>query len=170
MNQAHFHLVVNHLPMIAPLIATIVLFCGIIFRSEIVKRVAYFIYIIGAIMTLPTMLSGEGAEEMIENMKGISEHYIHEHEEAAEKFALLSYFLGGFALFGLWANWKTKSFTNLVAYVVLVFAFIVIYLGRKTGTSGGEIRHTEIRANQLPDLQKDQDRENESGEPEDVNE
>jgi len=168
MNQAHFHLVVNHLPMIAPLIATIVLFCGIIFRSEIVKRVAYFVFIMGAVMTLPTMQSGEGAEEMMENFQGISHHYIEKHEDAANMFALLSYFLGGFALFGLWANWKTKSFTNLVAYVVLIFALVVIYFGRKTGTSGGEIRHTEIRANQLPETQKNT--EMGSGEPEDVNE
>lgn len=170
MNQAHFHLVVNHLPMIAPLIAVIVLFCGIIFRSEIVKRVAYFVFIMGAVMTLPAVLSGEGAEEVIENMNGISEHYIHKHEKAAENFALLSYILGVFALFGLWANWKTKSFTNLVAYVILVLALIVIYAGRKAGTSGGEIRHTEIRANHIENQGNNQDGENESGEPEDVNE
>ena len=62
MNQAHFHLLVNHLPIIVPIIGVVVLLSGIIFRSEIVKRVAYFVFIIGALATLPSMLSGEGAE------------------------------------------------------------------------------------------------------------
>lgn len=29
----------------------------------------------------------------------------------------------------------------------MIFAIVVIYFGKETGTTGGEIRHTEIRAN-----------------------
>ena len=146
MNQAHFHLLVNHLPIIVPIIGVVVLLSGIIFRSEIVKRVAYFVFIIGALATLPSMLSGEGAEEVAENLPGVTENFIHEHEEAAETFALFSYILGAFALFSLWANWKRKSFSNLLSYVILALSLIVVLLGKQTGTTGGEIRHTEIRS------------------------
>ena len=67
MNQAHFHLMVNHLPIIFPIVGTIVLFGGFMLRSEIIKRVAYTIFIFGAIATFPAFLSGEGAEEVVEN-------------------------------------------------------------------------------------------------------
>ena len=70
MNQAHFHLVVNHLPIIFPIVGLLILIGGIIFRSEIIKRAAYFIFIIGSLSALVAMNSGEGAEEIAENLPG----------------------------------------------------------------------------------------------------
>lgn len=167
MNQAHFHLLVNHLPIIVPIIGVVVLLSGIIFRSEIVKRVAYFVFIIGALATLPSMLSGEGAEEVAEGLPGVTENFIHEHEDAAETFALLSYILGAFALFSLWANWKRKSFSNLLSFVLLAFSLMVIFLGKQTGTTGGEIRHTEIRSGNAAGSAAEQGGESESEADED---
>lgn len=148
MNQAHFHLVVNHLPIIFPLVGILVLAIGIIFGSEIVKRTSFFVFILGAIATIFAMSSGEGAEEIAENIAGVTDQYIHEHEEKAEVFALLSYILGAFSLIGLWASWKKKGFSTIVSYLVLTLSLVVIFFGKQTGTTGGEIRHTEIRANQ----------------------
>lgn len=145
MNQAHFHLVVNHLPIIAPLIGFLVLLGGLAVKSEIVKRTAFAIFVFGAICTLPAFVSGEGAEEILEKMPDVSHQIIHEHEEKAEVFAWASYLLGVLAGISLWANWKQKSFANLLGYVVLVLGLIVMFLAAQTGTSGGEIRHPEIR-------------------------
>ena len=167
MNQAHFHILVNHLPIIVPIIGVLVLLIGIIFRSEIVKRVAYFVFIIGALATLPSMLSGEGAEEVAENLPGVTENFIHEHEEAAETFALFSYILGAFALFSLWTNWKRKSYSNLLSYVLFALSLVVIFLGKQTGTTGGEIRHTEIRSGNAAGSDTEQGGESESEADED---
>jgi uncharacterized membrane protein len=145
MNQAHFHLIVNHLPIIAPLIGFLVLLGGLIAKSEIVKRTAFAIFIFGAICTLPAFVSGEGAEEIVEKMSDVSHQLIHEHEEKAEVFAWVSYLLGILAGVGFWANWKQKSFANIVGYLVLVLGVLVMFLAAQTGTSGGEIRHPEIR-------------------------
>lgn len=144
MNQAHFHLVTNHLPIIVPIIGLLVLIGGFIFRSEIVKRTAFFIFVFGAICTVPAFFSGEGAEEIVEHIEGMSHHTIHEHEEVAELFAILSYLLGFTALVALWANWKQKSFANILSFVVLIFSVVVLFFAQKTGASGGEIRHPEI--------------------------
>ena len=150
MNQAHFHLMVNHLPIIFPIVGTIVLFGGFMLRSEIIKRVAYTIFIFGAIATFPAFLSGEGAEEVVENLAGVSESFIEPHEDIAKIFALLSYTLGAFSILALWSNWQQKSFKGIVSMVVLILSIVVLYFGKVTGTTGGEIRHTEIRANQAP--------------------
>lgn len=150
MNQAHFHLMVNHLPIIFPIVGTIVLIGGFMLRSEIIKRVAYTIFIFGAIATFPAFLSGEGAEEVVENLPGVSESFIEPHEDIAKIFALLSYTLGAFSILALWSNWQQKSFKGIVSMVVLILSIVVLYFGKVTGTSGGEIRHTEIRANQAP--------------------
>ena len=150
MNQAHFHLMVNHLPIIFPIVGAIVLIGGFILRSEIIKRVAYSIFILGAIATLPAFLSGEGAEEVVEKLPGVSESFIEPHEDIAKIFALLSYSLGAFSILALWSNWQQKSFKGIVSIVVLILSIVVLYFGKVTGTTGGEIRHTEIRANQAP--------------------
>jgi hypothetical protein len=73
----------------------------------------------------------------------MNENYIKTHEEMAETFAIL----GPFSLITLWANWKTKVYAKVLSYVVLLFALITIFYAQKTGTTGGEIRHTEIRNN-----------------------
>ena len=145
MNQAHFHLVVNHLPIIFPIVGLLILVGGIIFRSEIIKRAAYFIFIIGSLSALVAMNSGEGAEEIAENLPGVTDGIIHEHEEAAELFASVGYLLGVVSLLALWANWKKKGFSTILSYCVLLISLIIIILGKQAGTTGGEIRHTEIR-------------------------
>jgi len=146
MNEAHWHLVVNHLPIIFPIVGVIVIITGFISKSEAVKRTAYLIFTIGALSCLAAMNTGEGAEEIVEEISGISHDYIEEHEESAETFALLSYLLGALSLLGLWASFKKKSFSSILSVVVLLYAMVVIYFGRQAGTSGGEIRHTEIRS------------------------
>jgi uncharacterized membrane protein len=148
MNQAHFHLMVNHLPIILPIAGVIVLVGGMFVRSEIVKRMAYLLFTIGAVAAFSAMASGEGAEEVAENLAGVTENYIHEHEEKAEVFALVSYILGALSLVGLWASWKGKGFAKLLSFFILALSLVVLFLGKQTGTSGGEIRHTEIRSGQ----------------------
>lgn len=145
MNEAHWHLVVNHLPIIFPMVGVIVLITGLIFKSEAVKRTAFMIFIFGALASIVAMATGEGAEEMVEKIDGMSENYIQSHEEMAETFALLSYILGGISLFGIWSSMKQKAVSFVVSTAVLIFAFIVLFYGKQTGTTGGAIRHTEIR-------------------------
>lgn len=145
MNGAHWHLVVNHLPIIFPIVGLIVMVISFIAKSEAVKRTGYAIFIIGAISAAVAMATGEGAEEVVENINGISENYIETHEESAESFALVSYILGALSIVGLWASFAKKGVNNLVSYSVAAFAVVVLFLGKQTGTTGGEIRHTEIR-------------------------
>ena len=145
MNQAHLHLIFNHLPIIVPIIGLLVLVSGFIFKAQILKRAAFGLFILGALFTLPAFGTGEDAEELIENLPGVDEKYIKIHEEAAETFAYLSYGLGVLSVLGLWLNWKKNSYSNFLAIVVAVFAVVVLFFAKETGTTGGEIRHPEIR-------------------------
>lgn len=146
MNAAHWHLVVNHFPIIVPIIALFVMVGGIVFKSDILKKTAYLLFILAAILTLFAFNTGEEAEEIVEEMGNISHDIIHEHEEVAETFSIMMYVLGGISLIGFWANWKQKSFAGIIVIVTLVFSVVTLFYAQKTGTSGGEIRHTEIRA------------------------
>ncbi len=164
MNGAHFHLLVNHLPIIFPIVGAIVMIVGLVFKSEAVKRVAYLIFVFAAIAAIAAMASGDEAEEIAEKISGVSENYIKIHEEAAEKFAVLTYLLGAISLVGLWASIKQKSFSMMISLGSLFFVVIVLFFSMKTGTTGGEIRHTEIRngnitvpSTELKNTKKDDD-------------
>ncbi|MBS1504760.1 MAG: hypothetical protein JST32_22050 [Bacteroidetes bacterium] len=145
MNAAHYHLLVNHLPIIFPIAGLLVLIGGFIFRSEIVKRTSFVIFIIAALSAIAASSTGDGAEEAIEHLPGISERLIHAHEHAAETFSIILYLLGGFSVIALWANWKQKSYSGLLSWFVIGFSVVVLFFSKQTGTSGGIIRHTEIR-------------------------
>ena len=158
MNDVHFHLLTNHFPIIVPIIAFLVLVGGFIFRSDMVKKTALALFIFAAFSTYIAMVTGDKAEHFAEEIPGISHDIIHEHEEAAETYALFNYLLGFLSIAGLWALWKNHRFANLLTYTILIVGMVSFWFGKQAGTTGGEIRHTEIRGDYVPsdgDFEKD---------------
>ncbi|MNX67820.1 hypothetical protein D3C86_989750 [compost metagenome] len=147
MNDAHLHMIVNHFPIIGTILALGILITGLILKNNSVKSTAYVLFIVAAIFGAFSMATGEGAEELVEDMPNIGKQIIHEHEELAEKLALLLYVLGAFSLLALFLNFKKNSKEKLVSFLIVGIATAGLFLIQKVGTSGGEIRHTEIRAN-----------------------
>ena len=152
MNEAHLHLVVNHFPIIGTILGFGILLVGVISKNNSVKNTAYCLFILGAVFAFSSMATGEGAEEMVEDMPSIGHKIIHEHEEMAEKLAVVLYLLGLVSIAGLYTNFKNHSKAILVSFLALAIATVGIFLGQQTGTTGGEIRHTEIRENNNPNL------------------
>ena len=79
------------------------------------------------------------------NIINVDEKYIKTHEELAEKFAILCYVMGGISIVGLWLNYYKKPFAKMVCYLTIFVCAITLYYGKYTATTGGEIRHIEIR-------------------------
>ncbi len=147
MNDAHLHMVVNHFPIIGTIFGLGILITGIVMKNNVIKNVAYVLFVIAAIFGFASMFTGEGAEEIAEKLPSVTDQIIHEHEEMAEKLALVLYVLAGVSLLGLYMNFKNHVKANLVSYLAFVIALVGVFLGKQTGTTGGEIRHTEIREN-----------------------
>lgn len=147
MNDAHLHLMVNHFPIVGLIFGFGILISGLYFRNNGIKNTAYSVFIVAAITAFLSMYTGEGAEELVEDMPNIGHHIVHEHEEYAEKLALILYVLGAVSILGFYWNVKTHAKARLVSITILVIAAIGLIFALKTGTSGGEIRHTEIRDN-----------------------
>lgn len=147
MNDAHLHMVVNHFPIIGTIFGLGILIAGIFFKNSVIKNVAYVIFVVAAIFSAVSMATGEGAEEIAEKLPSVTHHIIHEHEEMAEKLAIVLYALGLVSLIGLYLNFKNHAKANLISYLAVIIAVVGVFLGKQTGTTGGEIRHTEIREN-----------------------
>ncbi len=150
MNDAHLHLVVNHFPIIGTILGLGILVSGIVIKNTAIKNTAYVVFIVVAIFAFLSMATGEGAEEIVEDMPNIGKQIIHEHEEMAEKLAVVLYVLGIVSLIGLYSNLKNNSKATIISYIAVVIASLGALLAQQTGTTGGEIRHTEIRVNALP--------------------
>lgn len=150
MNDAHLHMVVNHFPIIGTILGLGVLVAGMLLKNNSVKNTAYVLFIVAAVFAAFSMGTGEGAEEMVEDMPNIGKQIIHEHEEMAEKLAIVLYVLGLISIGGFYLNIKNHSKAKLVSYIAVLVAAVGVFLAQQTGTTGGEIRHTEIRANAIP--------------------
>ncbi len=156
MNDAHLHLVVNHFPIIGAILGLGILITGIILRNDSVKNTAYVLFIVAAIFAAFSMGTGEGAEEMVEDMPSVGKQIIHEHEEMAEKLAIILYFLAVISLVGIYTNLKNKAKANLVSYLAVTIGAVAVFLAQQTGTTGGEVRHTEIRPNAVQAAETEQ--------------
>jgi uncharacterized membrane protein len=147
MNDAHLHMVVNHFPIIGTILGLGILIGGLIFKNNSIKNTAYCLFIVAALFSFASMNTGEGAEEIAEKLPGVTDQIIHEHEEAAEKLAFVLYFLGAISIVGLYLNVKQNAKANIVSFLAVTVAAVGVFLAQQTGTTGGEIRHTEIRTN-----------------------
>lgn len=148
MNDAHLHMVVNHFPIIGIIFGFGILIVGLILKNKTLINTSYVLFIVAAIFGAFSMGTGEGAEELVEDMPNIGKQIIHEHEELAEKLAILLYVLAGLSLAGLYLNFKKHSKAKPLSFLILSVVTVGLFLVQKVGTSGGEIRHTEIRANE----------------------
>lgn len=143
MNDAQIHLMTNHLPLAIPFIGLVILIISFFIKSAVARRIGYLILVLGGLITIPTFLSGEGAEEITEHM-GKSHDLIHEHEESAETFAYLNYVLACISAGALWMSWKKNKLEKYLFPLVLAGGVLIAVFALCTGKSGGEINHPEI--------------------------
>jgi uncharacterized membrane protein len=144
MNQTHIHLLITHLPIFGSILGGLVLAHGLFTKSNQTKIAAYNLFIISAIGAGIAYLTGEAAEETVENIQGVVEATIKQHEESA-LFALVSLIiLGAASIAGLFVTIKKSPLTRTLAFVILFISLISFGLVARTGYLGGQIRHTEI--------------------------
>ena len=155
MDQTHIHLLITHLPIFGSMLGGLVLAHGLWTKSNQTKIAAYHIFIISAVGAGIAYLTGEAAEETVENIQGVVESTIERHEEFA-LFALISLILLGVAsLAGMILTLRKSPWTRTVAFFILFISIISFGLVARTGYLGGQIRHTEIssaiKSNPIPD-------------------
>jgi uncharacterized membrane protein len=156
MNTAYLHVVINHLPIMGVPIGVGLLALGLYARNEAIKRAALLVFVAIGVATVAVYLAGQGGEEFVEHLPGVSEDAIEAHEEmagmalfATEGLALLS--LLAFMRFGgpamLSRSPKAVVATSVpawAAWLVLVAGVATSAVLGYTGKLGGQIRHTEF--------------------------
>jgi uncharacterized membrane protein len=147
MNLAHLHLVLNHFPIIGTVIGLglfVVSFAG---KNDDLKRASLMVLAAVALLALPTFFSGIGAQRAIRSDPAVSAALIERHEGAAMLALFFMEIAGALALAGLWQRHRvsTGQRWSWNSMAVLFVSAVTAGLMARVGTTGGEIRHPEIR-------------------------
>jgi hypothetical protein len=150
MNTAHIHLLITHVPILGGLFGAVLLGFGLILKSLILRRAGLLTLVAAALVAIPAFLTGEGAEEIVEKMPGVSHSVIHAHEELAELVIWLTGGLGGLALIGFLFSLKDSLIARVLAVIIFMASIGNFVMIARVGNLGGKIRHTEIRDSGQP--------------------
>jgi len=148
MDLAHIHLLLNHFPTIGTIIGGGLLLLSLITNSSDLKRASLAVLLGIALISIPTYMSGNGAQDAIKSIPGVSKSLIETHEGAALAAIAFMLLTGAFAWLGLWQFRRLARIPSWNLAVILVLTVVSFGLMARAANMGGEIRHAEIRASQ----------------------
>lgn len=146
MNWAHVHIAINHVPVIGIFFGFLLLIYALMKKSEELKRISLGIFVIVALIAIPVYFTGGGAEEVVEHLPGVSESIVETHEDSAFSTFVMVEALGLLTLGGLFLYRRPQTLSNWFVILSLILSILVGGLMARTANLGGQIRHTEIRA------------------------
>lgn len=166
MTGAHWHLVLNHIPVIGTFFVLLFLVIGLLRKRDFVKKISLWILLLLALITLPVYFTGESAHEELEDMPLVSMNTIHEHEEAAELAFAGELIIGGLVILYFLFNIFKSKLVKPIFIIILILTFATAGLMAWTANLGGKIRRPELRGETVsPSYEKYYDIEKEA-EPE----
>lgn len=145
MNWTHIHLMINHFPVIGLLLSFLLLIFSMLKKSEELKRIGLWGLVIVSLTAVPVYLTGEPAEDMVEDLAGVSESIIEQHEDIALISLIAVILLGATATVGLFFFRHPSAIPGWFLAITLILSVIASSLIGKTANMGGQIRHPEIR-------------------------
>jgi hypothetical protein len=148
MDLAHLHLLLNHFPTIGTIIGGGLFLLSLITNSNDLKRASLVVLLGVALISIPTYISGNGAQDAIKSLPGVSKSLIETHEGAALVAIGFMEVTGAFAWLGLWQFRRLARVPAWNLTVILVLTLVTFGLMARASNIGGEIRHAEIRAAQ----------------------
>ena len=150
MDLTHIHLLLNHFPTIGMIIGGGLFLLALIMNSDDLKHASLVVILGIALLSIPTYMSGNGAQNAIKALPGVSKALMGAHEGAALVAMACMEVLGAFAWLGLWQFRRLSRIPNWNLAVILILTIATFGLMARASNIGGEIRHAEIRAAVLP--------------------
>lgn len=144
LNFAHLHLLLNHFPIIGTIVGLALFLVSFVGNNKDLRRASYIVFAGIALLTIPTFLSGFGAQLGIQGKPGVSDTLLKRHEGSAMLALWFMFATGAFSLVALWQSHHRARAANWVIGTVLFFSLLTTGLMARTGNTGGDIRHPEI--------------------------
>lgn len=109
MDAAYFHLLVNHFPIILAIVGAVAAVLALVLRRRGLWLYATATLAAGGLTAIPTFLSGNGAEEIMEDSWFVSRQALHAHEESGELALWVLLAMGVVALYAWWRLYRTRA-------------------------------------------------------------
>jgi len=148
MDFPHLHLLLNHFPIIGTMIGAGLFLISFLVRAEDVRRSSLIVFVAMALLTIPAFMTGVGAQEKMVADPSVSNTLIQRHEGAAELAVWFMEITGALAVVALWQSIRKASPTRWNKSAIVIFSLVTVGLMARTGNTGGEIRHLEVRSAQ----------------------
>lgn len=148
MNAAHLHLLVNHLPIVGFFFGFIILSATMVRRGDRgMFLAAMLVLVISGGGALAAQFTGEPAEEIVEHLQDIPKALIETHEGAALIATILASVTTLLAIVLSVFTLRREGRIGVMPLSIILVATVVT-CGAMTwaGSTGGKIRHLEIRA------------------------
>ena len=147
MNAAHIHLLVNHLPIVGFAIGVVLLLATMVRRGERGLFLASLIVIvISGAGGLAAQFTGEPAEEIVEGLPDVPESLIGTHEDAGKIATIIASITTVLGIVMAVMFFRREGKIPMIAVAILFVATAATSAAMAwTGSTGGKIRHTEIR-------------------------
>ena len=143
MSIVHLHLILNHVPVIGMGFALLILGVAAWRRNDGMGRLGLVVMVGLSIVTAAVFLTGEPAEEAVEDVAGVSGAMIHPHEEAAEAALIVTGIAGVMALVALGA-YRRRALPRWLTGAAFTAALVSTTMLGWAANLGGQIRHTEL--------------------------
>lgn len=145
MSGLHLHLALAHLPVVGVLLGTLLLLIGVARQSRGVQQTGLAVLVVSGLAAAGTYLTGDGAEEMVENRLG-GESLVEPHEEAAIIALALAGITALIAILSLIAGRTGRPLPRMLVTLALVFGLASSGTFAWVANLGGQIGHPEIRS------------------------
>jgi hypothetical protein len=153
MDPTHLHLLLNHVPTVGFGIGIALYFLALITRSNDLKQGSLVIFVVIALITIPTYVTGNAAQIKLLDLGAIGEadsarvtqSLVQTHEGAAFLALTLMEITGALAWLALWQFRRSSLLSSAMAGTLLVLSLITIGVTALAANVGGHISHPEIR-------------------------
>jgi hypothetical protein len=156
-NSAHVHLLLNHVPTVGFGLGLGMFLVSLAARNKELEKTSLGVFFLVAVATIGTYTSGNGAESILRGIAeapafppGVSPAAIRAHEDAALSATALMEATGFFAWLGIWQWRRISKLPGWNTALILVLSLMSFAAMARTAEMGGQIRHTEIHAEDTP--------------------
>ena len=150
MNLTHAHLLLNHFPTVGMVVGLALFILALISKSDDIKRASLALFVVIALLALPTFATGTAAQLALSATKGVSQTMIAIHLAAAFLALCFLELAGALSWIGLWQYRRHGRISSSILIGVLIVGLISFGLMSRAASIGGEIRHPEIATGPPP--------------------
>jgi uncharacterized membrane protein len=146
MDATHWHLLLNHFPILGTLFGLGLILAGMLRRKPILTNAGLVVFLLLALLTVVVFQTGEIAhEKLYMNVSEASQDWIMIHQKIARQARWMMLGLGMLSALAWWMQWQNHRWQRICLWAVVLVGSLTFGLMAQTGNSGGKIMHPEIR-------------------------